>query len=111
MKSLRTYLAVALLLLFGWYYSSINMFSHVHIVNGVSVSHSHMGGGTEHGHTDSQYLLIDLLSNFQIESAVPCITIEQPFFLLLSESCTSYEDALLLDKVSDVHYLRGPPQV
>ena len=57
------------MLLFSCYYSSISLFSHAHIVGGVSVVHSHFGGDSDHNHSDSQYAVIDILSQFQSESA------------------------------------------
>ena len=68
MGYVRKYSALILLVLFGCYYSGISMFSHVHIVNGSSVVHSHLGGTSEHSHSDSQYAVIDILSHFQTEA-------------------------------------------
>ena len=98
-----------LLLVFSCYYSGISMFSHTHIVHGSSVVHSHLGGGAEHDHSDSQYAVIDILSNFQSESAADFSRIETPF-LLSSESYIGYEAPSFLTQVHPVHTLRGPPQ-
>ena len=108
MRHIRTYSASFLLILFCCYYSGISMFSHVHIINGASVVHSHLGGTAEHDHTASQYAVIDILSHFQSEGAVtPCGT-ASPFFQL-SESYTAYEEPSHLNEVHAVHTLRGPP--
>ncbi len=108
MGLIRTYSASLLLVLFCCYYSGISMFSHVHIVNGSSIVHSHLGGGADHDHSDSQYAVIDILSNFQSESAVDSCSVGLPFFLL-SESHTGYECPDCLDNGHPVHSLRGPP--
>ena len=110
MRHIRTYSALILLLIFGCYYSGISLFSHTHIVQGSSVVHSHLGGGTEHNHSDSQYAVIDILSNFQSECAVEFSCSPTPFFQL-SESYAGYEVPSFLNEVSPVHTLRGPPQV
>ena len=109
MQKLRAYAAVILVLLFSCYYSSISMFSHVHIVNGASIVHSHLGGGSEHNHSEGQYVVIDLLSNFQSEAAVDCNLIEAPYFLLTDIS-TDYISPSYFSENQYVHLLRGPPQ-
>ena len=108
MRRVREYSAVILLLIFSCYYSGISLFAHVHVVNGSSVIHSHLGGGSEHDHTDSQYAVIDILSHFQSECAVDFSTVGTPFFHL-SESCTIYETPVVLSGVCAVVGLRGPP--
>ena len=96
-------------MLFCCYYSGISMFSHVHIVNGSSVVHSHLGGGTEHDHSDSQYAVIDILSHFQSECAMDFCSTGLPFFKL-SESVTGYSEPACLNGCRPVYSLRGPPQ-
>lgn len=109
MRHIRTYSALILLLVFGCYYSGISLFSHTHIVHGTSVVHSHLGGGSEHDHSDSQYAVIDILSHFQSEGAVDFCHVGTPFFLS-SESCIGYEAPSLVNETHPVHTLRGPPQ-
>ena len=109
MKNLRAYPAVLLLLLFSCYYCGISMFSHAHIMNGSSIVHSHFGGATEHEHDDSQYAVIDILSQFQSEYASYSCSIDCPF-LLSSEICTVYHAPGYLNAGVSVHELRGPPQ-
>ena len=59
---------ILLLILFLGYYGSITLFSHSHIVNGVTIVHSHpfktnKGGDTSTPpHTEKELLLIQLLS-------------------------------------------------
>ena len=109
MRQKRTYTALVLLLIFCSYYAGISMFSHTHISNGSSVVHSHLGGGTEHEHSDSQYAVIDILSDFQSESAAGFYSIGTLVFQL-SESYTGYLAPSLQDEAFPVHMLRGPPQ-
>lgn len=109
MKNLRAYPAAILLLLFSCYYCGISMFSHAHIMNGSSIVHSHLGGSADHEHDDSQYAVIDILSQFQSEYVSDSFCIDSPF-LLFSEICTAYEVSEYLNETITVHSLRGPPQ-
>ena len=95
MRHLRTYLALSLLLIFGSYYAGISMFSHTHIAHGSSVVHSHLGGSADHNHSDDQYAVIDLLSNFQSECADGFFCLESPFFIL-SDFYTEYVEPVSL---------------
>jgi hypothetical protein len=109
LKIAKTYLAIGLTLIFCIYYAGISMFSHTHIVNGSSVVHSHLGGGEEHSHSESQYAVIDILTDFQSECAAISYGIATPFFQL-SESLTAHHTPFHLSEEGTVHSLRGPPQ-
>ena len=110
MKNLRAYPAAILLLLFSCYYCGISLFSHAHIMNGSSIVHSHFGGSTDHEHDDSQYAVIDILSQFQSEYASGSYCMDSPF-LLSSEICVVYDVPEYLIEAASAHVLRGPPQV
>ena len=109
MRTMRTYLASLLLALFCCYFSGISLFSHVHIVHGGTVVHSHLGGGSEHNHSDGQYAVIDMLSLFQSEAAGDLFSISSPLFYS-SEICIGYSAQDILNGASSVQSLRGPPQ-
>jgi hypothetical protein len=109
MKTLRTYFASLLLVLFCCYLSGISLFSHVHIVNGVSIVHSHLGGGSEHNHSESQFAVIDILSHFQSEAAADTDAVCTPFFIT-ANLYTDYSAPEILSGCSSVLSLRGPPQ-
>ena len=104
----RAHKALILLAIFCSYFAGISLFSHTHIANGSSMVHSHLGGNAEHNHSDSQYAVIDMLSNFQSETAVDLVYVGTSFFKL-SEIYTGYEAPSLLSEVLPVHTLRGPP--
>jgi len=59
-----------LLILFIGYYGSITLYTHTHILNGVTIVHSHpFNSGTQknpikHQHTANGFLLIQFLSHF-----------------------------------------------
>lgn len=109
MKSIRTYSAYLLLILFGCYYSSISLFSHAHIVGGVSVVHSHLGADADHTHDDAQYAVIDILSQFQSEGATFFCHAAEPFYLITEVRTAYHEDAHASD-VPETGLLRGPPR-
>ena len=109
MRRLRSYSALLMLVLFSCYYCGISMFQHAHISNGTSIVHSHMGGGSEHDHTQEQIAVIDILSSFQSECAPMPFSMESPY-ILLETSCTIYMETPHLRGVHSVHTLRGPPQ-
>ena len=109
MKQLRSYHALVLLLIFCSYYAGISLFSHTHLVNGSSVVHSHLGGDSEHDHSDAQYAVIDILSQFQSECAVSFCTAGTPFHPL-SVLYTGHEVSCVPSGAHPVTSLRGPPQ-
>lgn len=63
MKNIRAILSVFLLSLFTAYQVGITMFTHMHIVDGVKIVHSHPFTNG-HQHTQSDYQLIAQLSFF-----------------------------------------------
>jgi len=71
-KQLKKVISYFLLMLFLWYYGSITLFNHTHVVNGVSIAHSHpfssQNGETpvKHHHTANEYILIQSLSHFLV---------------------------------------------
>lgn len=113
MKSgmIRKYSAVVFLLIFGWYFSSINLFPHIHTVNGNSVVHSHFGCAADHGHSETEYTVIDLLSNCQTEATdMGCISIA-PLYPSEEDSNSRYTPKCFFTDLFFSLILRGPPQV
>lgn len=109
MRYMRKYSALFLLALFSCYYCGISMFAHSHNVHGASLIHSHLGGGSDHNHSDSEYAVIDILSHFQSEAAVEFHSLGTPFFFLV-DSDAEYIAPSHLSEVHSVYSLRGPPQ-
>ena len=105
----------SLLLLFLGYYGSITLFPHNHIINGVTIAHSHpypantdkYPGG--HQHSSKGCVLIQLLSTF-IATVLFATLALQIFHLLIRK-------LFILKKVSInithphsyIYSLRGPP--
>lgn len=70
-KNIHKFIHLFLLALFLSYYGSITFFSHYHVVNGVTIVHSHFfcgnsdsDGGADHTHTAKEFTLIAHLGNF-----------------------------------------------
>lgn len=51
-------------LLFVSYWAAITLFVHPHVVNGVTIVHSHPFAKDKHTHSEAQFQLIDLLNSF-----------------------------------------------
>lgn len=51
-------------LLFVSYWAAITLFVHPHVVNGVTIVHSHPFAKDKHTHSEAQFQLIDLLNTF-----------------------------------------------
>ena len=96
------------MVVFCSYYAGISMFSHTHIANGSSIVHSHLGGGTDHQHSDSQYAVIDILSSFQSETAATFQSAGTPL-RTISESFAVPETPVCHSRVHTAYVHRGPP--
>ncbi|MBE6234015.1 MAG: hypothetical protein E7118_06035 [Bacteroidales bacterium] len=108
MRYIKKYTALLLMVVFCSYYAGISMFSHTHISNGSSIVHSHLGGDEDHNHSDSQYAVIDILANFQSETATP----SQGVGSLFQTTNESYAALEVQDYLCQVHMAfrhRGPP--
>ena len=80
--------AMGLLLLFATYYVQVNFFVHSHIVNGVTVVHSHMHRSTHHdtdtgGHSETELTIISSLnSQFLLTGETPDTDLSADYQLL-----------------------------
>lgn len=95
--------AVVFLLLISTYYINNTMFWHSHIVNGVSVTHSHMHQPQHHksldgGHTTGQLILINMLQELMLFTGatlavgllIPIYLIRKPNQQLVQATCLGY---------------------
>ena len=72
MDKLRKYLKIFLPVLFIMYMGCLIIFSHVHIVNGITIVHSHpfeknVDGTPKEAHNYAEFQLLHQLTNIQIE--------------------------------------------
>lgn len=109
MALIRKYVTPLLLILFCWYYYSINFSSHIHIVNGTSVAHSHPGATQNHSHSEAQFATIDILASFSTDVPADYFHLEIPFGTW-NEAGDGYKEPHTYDTVLLQESLRGPPQ-
>lgn len=97
-----------MLLLFIIYQVGITSFVHVHLVNGVTVVHSHLTVDNEHEHTENQVASIDCNCHYVCSEIPELISISAPTMTL---SPIDYAEALVGVVKSEVSIfcLRGPP--
>lgn len=67
---LRGTVAALLLLVLASYYANITMFYHAHVVDGVTIYHTHFYGGDSksHAHSSQEFILIKELSHYVVEA-------------------------------------------
>lgn len=108
--------AAVLLLLFCVYYAGATLCAHTHVVEGVTIVHSHIhteshtdgSSGEDGGHTPNEITLVASLQNFIAETPSLHFTIEQPISIL--ENHTLPIASHIVENYSfGVDTLRGPP--
>lgn len=96
--------------LFISYIGCISLFTHSHVVNGVTIVHSHpYKPGTEHGHTTAEFQLIHMLSSIETENPSMWTNAgEEKAFRSIGESLrklkTDYIDLLLIHQPFGDYY-------
>lgn len=97
-----------LLALFLTYQVSITMFTHVHIVNGVMIVHSHPSSSKHHTHTTGQVISIAHLAVIHTLAAEAgtTITVDRPVLYVLD-----YQTNTFRAPAPHTHciHLRAPP--
>ncbi|MCQ2312986.1 MAG: hypothetical protein MJZ84_06015 [Paludibacteraceae bacterium] len=106
-------LAAGLLLLFAVYYVDVNCFVHAHVVNGVTIIHSHIHRNSHHasndgGHTAWQVNLIaSIHSNFLFTESAQATDCN--FSECHIETIGSEQDCLA-EQIHGIHFVwRAPP--
>lgn len=95
-------------LLLIWYIGGISLFSHTHIVDGVSIVHSHPNPDAEHQDEDD-FLTIQMLSQFQSCGAEDGVHLPEIFQLLIPEVSGIRDISLSITKFHRCYGLRAPP--
>ena len=108
--SKRRYIVAPLLLLalFLTYQVSITLFTHVHIVNGVMIVHSHPSSEKHHTHTTGQVILIAHLSTIQTlePGGQTEMTVFRPLLYVLEYKINTFRAKALC---AQCIHLRAPP--
>lgn len=84
------------------------MYTHFHIINGVTVMHAHPFHG-EHTHSQGQLLVLDFFSHFYCDESFETVCFSIPIRPLLYTLDGEYESPFALYSFSDGIYWRGPP--
>ncbi|OAV66566.1 hypothetical protein Barb6XT_01875 [Bacteroidales bacterium Barb6XT] len=85
-KGYRRFMATALLAIFTSYYVNVGFFYHCHVINGVTIVHSHIhdsGHTKADGHSPSELTLISSLSSLQALMPALIVAATAVFALLL----------------------------
>ena len=108
MDRLRKYLRILLPALFIAYLGCIIAFTHVHIVNGVMIVHSHPSSGKHHTHTTGQVISIAHLSTIHtLEAEVQAeMTVFRPLLYVLEYKINTFRAKALC---AQCIHLRAPP--
>ncbi len=94
----RTYRLISFLLLtlFVSYRVSIFAFTHVHVVNGAIIAHSHPYSNKSHSHSTNEFITIALLSAIQSLESEPCelSSVDYPIIYQLSVPTNTFHQLL-----------------
>ena len=104
-------LGIILVTIFAHYYANVTLFYHGHVINGVTIVHSHFHGKdhAQNGtHTESEVTLISALSAFQSFAAVLFFA-GLVSFLFLSGIFLTAPDRKAASQPLHSYSLRGPP--
>lgn len=105
-----------LAILFIVYYVSITLFYHSHIINGVTVSHSHFywthtdsnGKPVNHSHSQDEYIFIKIITQF-ITTAVSGFIIFRMFLMVLNQYQIPLKEFVFSAYNRPGYSLRAPP--
>lgn len=101
-----------LLVLFTSYTSAISLFTHTHVINGVTYIHSHpfkMGETLQHTHTAKQLIFLDTLFNTKIISdIIPEFDLTEKI-RVFRKVCFIYRDDIYTPRTNFNTHLRAPP--
>lgn len=116
MKQARwiTYLKVVLPILFIGYLACIVSFTHVHIVNGVTIVHSHpynkqTNPPSDHQHTGQQLQLYQQFSSIQAEGDIYCSIQLTPTYVNETILLFPSVNNMFILSPTDAFNLRAPP--
>ena len=113
MDKIKKIISIFLLIVFVGYYGNVTLFSHTHIINGVTIVHSHIHKNSHHdtqsgGHTEHNITLIAQISHIDyVDFSCNC-ALNSPQLCMDIEHCVptiEWVTSLHLQNLS----LRAPP--
>ncbi|WP_081852490.1 hypothetical protein [Prevotella sp. 10(H)] len=113
-EKIKALLRIALPVLFITYACSITFFTHTHIVNGVTIVHSHPystddEGKPAHEHSGAEIQLIHTLSTFYIAGLIILAVVFGIFRVRKQILCTRILFSIPVISVNSLFRLRAPP--
>jgi hypothetical protein len=112
-NKIKKIISLFLLTLFVGYYGSVTLFFHTHVINGVTIVHSHIHAEKHHdtqngGHTQQSITLIAQISHFcYVDFSGECVL--KPLQVCKDTACT----VPAMQWVASIHLqnlsLRAPP--
>ena len=105
-----------LAILFVVYYLSITLFYHSHIINGITISHSHFyrthtdtnGEPVNHSHPQDEYIFIKIITQF-ITTVVSGFILSRVLLMVLTQYQIPLKELILSSFSGSGYSLRGPP--
>lgn len=115
-KQTITFLKVGLSFIFILYLISVNLFHHVHIVDGQIILHSHLytgqeGTSAEHSHTKAEIQLIQHLMNVETAGSTLPIYVIIKFQNKPIRLFTQAYQSIVISVAEKSFFLRPPPVV
>jgi len=94
-------LAFSMLTLFAMYFVGVNCSTHVHVINGVTIAHSHLHGSSHHAQPDGKHctcqlnLIATACSQFVFADSTPILDDTSVYYLLetiaVERNCWIYQ--------------------
>jgi hypothetical protein len=99
------------LIVFLGFYGSVTFFKHIHVVDGITIVHSHpfSSGKTNHTHSSKGYLTLQFLDDFSAAPITGVFNISTPHRNIIAVLLFR-DDEFLMRSKSGVIQLRGPPE-
>lgn len=115
-NKISAFLRFLLITLFIGYYSSITLFYHTHLVNGVVIVHSHPFKSSNnnqnpvqsHSHSSASYVVIDHLMQANWEGSPEIPQVPEPVFFQC-ENKVDFTSTLVPSDICFYAQLRAPP--
>lgn len=109
-RLLRPIAKYLLPILFVSYIGCISLFTHTHVVNGVTIVHSHpYKPGAEHGHTTAEFQLIHTLSHITTSEPSTALLFSAVLFAFVCRLFYPFSRFVRMAAVWMAHGLRAPP--
>ncbi len=109
-KCLTHSFCIVMLMAFISYWASINLFGHIHTINGTTITHSHpFKSNGDHNHSNNALFTILSLSNFSTDDVISHNSLLNFVAPFVSEIVFNHSDILNDEPSTGFISLRAPP--